>query len=70
MFCFAADTERLPDYDDAAPHFPINIHLASISQTGPLSEDELSPFFHSAQVNTDGFHLTIQLENKQGNHVL
>lgn len=70
MFCFAADTERLPDCDDAALNFPINIRRASVFQTGPLSEDELSPFFHSAQVNTDGFHSTIQLENKQSNHVL
>lgn len=45
MFCFAADTERLPDCDDAALNFPINIRRASVFQTGPLSEDELSPFF-------------------------
>lgn len=45
MFCFAADTERLPDGDDVALNFPINIHLASVFQTGPLSEDEPSPLF-------------------------
>lgn len=45
MFCFAADTERLPDCDDAALNFPINIRRASVFQTGPLSEDELSPLF-------------------------
>lgn len=71
MFCFAADPERLPDCDDAALNFPINIRRASNFQTGPLSEDEFSPFFfRSAQVNVDSFHSTIQLENKQSNHVL
>lgn len=45
MFCFAADPERLPDCDDAALNFPINIRRASNFQTGPLSEDDFPPFF-------------------------